>query len=50
MSCAAVRPYPIGLVNSDKLREILSLLLDEREAFVASRFPLEEVTLSELEW
>jgi len=40
--------YPIGLVDSDKLREILSLLFDEREAFVASRFPLEEVTLSEL--
>lgn len=41
--------YPIGLVDSDKLREILSLLFDEREAFVASRFPLEEATLTELE-
>ena len=40
--------YPIGLVDSDKLREILSLLFDEREAFVASSFPLEEATLSEL--
>src|SRR6185369_6381344 len=40
--------YPIGLVDSDKLREILSLLFDEREAFVASRFPLEEATLKEL--
>jgi ferredoxin len=41
--------YPIGLVDSDKLREILSLLFDERDAFVASRFPLEEATLTELE-
>jgi ferredoxin len=40
--------YPIGLVDSDKLREILSILFDEREAFVASRFPLEEATLLEL--
>jgi ferredoxin len=40
--------YPIGLVDSDKLREILSLLFDEREAFLASRFPLEEATLAEL--
>jgi ferredoxin len=40
--------YPIGLVDSDKLREILALLFDEREAFVASRFPLEEATLQEL--
>jgi ferredoxin len=40
--------YPVGLVDSDKLREILSLLFDEREAFVASRFPLEEATLTEL--
>ena len=40
--------YPIGLVDSDKLREILSLLFDERESFVASRFPLEEATLPEL--
>jgi ferredoxin len=41
--------YPIGLVDCDKLREILTLLFDEREAFVASRFPLEEATLPELE-
>jgi len=40
--------YPIGLVDSDKLREILTLLFDQREAFVASRFPLEEATLPEL--
>ena len=40
--------YPIGLVDSNKLREILALLFDEREAFVASRFPLEEATLPEL--
>lgn len=40
--------YPIGLVDNDKLREILALLFDEREAFVASRFPLEEATLPEL--
>ncbi len=40
--------YPIGLVDSSKLREILALLFDEREAFVASRFPLEESTLPEL--
>ncbi|MFA7402817.1 MAG: 4Fe-4S binding protein [Pelobacteraceae bacterium] len=40
--------YPIGLVDTEKLREILALLFDEREAFVASRFPLEEATLTEL--
>jgi ferredoxin len=40
--------YPIGLVDSAKLREILTLLFDERETFVASRFPLEEATLPEL--
>lgn len=40
--------YPIGLVDSDKLREILALLFDEREAYVASRFPLEEATMPEL--
>jgi ferredoxin len=40
--------YPIGLVDSGKLREILGLLFSEREAFVASRFPLEEATLPEL--
>lgn len=40
--------YPIGLVDSAKLREILGLLFDDQEAFVASRFPLEEATLAEL--
>ena len=40
--------YPIGLVDTAKLREILNLLFSEREAFVASRFPLEEATLPEL--
>jgi ferredoxin len=40
--------YPIGLVDTEKLREILALLFDEQEAFVASRFPLEEATLPEL--
>ncbi len=40
--------YPIGLVDSAKLREILSLLFDEREAYVASRFPLMETSLAEL--
>jgi len=40
--------YPIGLVDSAKLREILALLFDDREAFVASRFPLMETTLEEL--
>jgi ferredoxin len=40
--------YPVGLVDSEKLRKILSLLFEEREAYVASRFPLEEATLAEL--
>ena len=40
--------YPVGLVDSGKLREILALLFDESEAFIASRFPLEEATLAEL--
>ena len=40
--------YPIGLVDNAKLREILALLFDPREAFVASRFPLMEATLEEL--
>ena len=40
--------FPVGLVDNDKLREILALLFDEQEAFIASRFPLEEATLSEL--
>lgn len=41
--------FPVGLVDNEKLREILSLLFEEREAFIASRFPLEEATLPELE-
>jgi NAD-dependent dihydropyrimidine dehydrogenase PreA subunit len=40
--------YPIGLVDSATLREILSILFTDREAFVASRFPLHEATLEEL--
>ncbi|MEE4252619.1 MAG: 4Fe-4S dicluster domain-containing protein [Desulfuromusa sp.] len=40
--------YPVGLPDSEKLREILSLLFAENEAFIASRFPLEEATLEEL--
>jgi len=40
--------YPIGLVDSPTLREILALLFDEREALVASCFPLREATLDEL--
>jgi len=38
----------IGLVDNVKLREILSLLFDETEAYVASKFPLTEATLDEL--
>jgi len=40
--------YPIGLVDNEILREILSLLFSEEEAYVASKFPLMEATLSEL--
>ncbi len=40
--------YPVGLVDSEKLREILSILFSEEEAFIASRFPLQEATLGEL--
>jgi len=40
--------FPIGLVDSEKLREILSILFSEDEALVASKFPLEEVTVDEL--
>ena len=40
--------YPVGLVDSDKLRTILALLFTEQEAFVASRFPLHEATEEEL--
>lgn len=40
--------YPVGLPDSEKLRQILALLFAENEAFIASRFPLEEATLDEL--
>jgi ferredoxin len=40
--------YPIGLVDSEKLRAILGVLFTEEEAFVASRFPLHEATEDEL--
>lgn len=40
--------YPIGLPDSEKLRQILAILFSEEEAFIASRFPLQEATLAEL--
>lgn len=40
--------YPVGLPDSDKLRQILAILFTEEEAFIASRFPLTEATLKEL--
>ncbi len=40
--------YPVGLFDNDKLRRILEILFSEDEAYVASRFPLEESTLQEL--
>lgn len=40
--------YPVGLVDNPRLREILGLLFTGREAFVASRFPLHEASLTEL--
>ncbi|MDR3629517.1 MAG: 4Fe-4S binding protein [Desulfocapsaceae bacterium] len=40
--------YPIGLFDNDKLRRILELLFTQEEAFIASRFPLQEATLPEL--
>ncbi len=40
--------YPIGLPDTDKLRQILAILFSEDDAFVASRFPLTEATLPEL--
>ncbi|MCK4509484.1 MAG: 4Fe-4S ferredoxin [Desulfuromonadales bacterium] len=39
---------PVGLVDSEKLRQILTLLFSEEEASVASKFPLEEATIDEL--
>lgn len=41
--------YPIGLADTDKLRQILAILFSEDEAYVASRFPLHEATLPELQ-
>ena len=40
--------YPIGLPDSDKLREILAIVFTKDEAYIASRFPLTEATLKEL--
>lgn len=40
--------YPIGLPDNEKLRQILALLFAEDEAYVASRFPLQEASLAEL--
>ncbi|MCX7990579.1 MAG: hypothetical protein N2999_00890 [Proteobacteria bacterium] len=40
--------YPIGLYDNEKLREILSLIFDEKEAYVASKFPLTEATINEI--
>jgi len=40
--------YPIGLPDNDTLRQILTILFSEEEAYVASRFPLNEATLREL--
>lgn len=40
--------YPIGLPDSEKLRQILAILFSEEEAYVASCFPLQEATLKEL--
>ncbi len=40
--------YPIGLVDNEILREMLSILFTETEAYVASKFPLMEATISEL--
>ena len=39
---------PIGLPDSDTLQKILAILFSSDEAFVASRFPLQEATLREL--
>lgn len=40
--------YPVGLPDSDKLRQILGHLFDEQETYIASRFPLQEATLEEV--
>jgi len=41
--------YPVGLPDSEQLRQILTHLFSEQEAYIASRFPLEEATLEEIE-
>ena len=43
-----INKYPIGLVDNEKRRQILAILFSEEEAYVASKFPLEEATLDEL--
>lgn len=43
-----INKYPIGLVDNEKLRQILAILFTEEEAYVASKFPLEEATAEEL--
>ncbi len=40
--------YPIGLPDTEKLRQILSIVFTEDDAYIGSRFPLEESTLREL--
>ncbi len=40
--------YPIGLPDTEKLRQILSIVFTEEDAFIGSRFPLEESILAEL--
>lgn len=40
--------YPIGLFDNEKLRQILGYLFSEQEAYVASKFPLQEATIGEL--
>jgi len=40
--------YPVGLPDTEKLRQILEILFSAEEAFVASRFPLQEASLREL--
>ncbi|RKZ95291.1 MAG: 4Fe-4S ferredoxin, partial [Gammaproteobacteria bacterium] len=40
--------YPVGLPDNETLRQILALPFTEEEAFIASRFPLEEATIKEL--
>ena len=39
---------PIGLPDSKTLQRILAILFSADEAFIASRFPLQEATLKEL--